>query len=444
MKNDFFSGKKQLFFLFLYISDLLSFVLSSAISAYTVGLDMTDIFYIRFFIFSLLILIITYSGYELYKDKRNMFDDTDFMKILYSSMISFMILGAFILMFDPMEIIVLFQVIVIALLTNVLFTTLGRMVLGRFILAYRKKGYDNRNVIYFGEKDEDLIEKIGEKQLGYKIILATKDFRELKKQLKRAQVVFMKMESLNDDVLELMIRNDKISWKIVSSVLNLVIDPVAFDEFRDYPIINISNKDNTSGYLVMKRAMDIIFSGLTIAILSPFLLLIAILIKWQMPGPVFFKQERLGRNMKKFMCYKFRTMVVNAEAMKDKLEKNNEVKGLFKMKDDPRITPLGKIMRRACLDELPQLFNIFNGDMSIVGPRPHLERELPNFSGWRMARFKVKPGLTGLWQVNGRHELNFDKAVLYDIYYVKHMSPFLDISIILKTIPAIVINKGRF
>jgi len=114
------------------------------------------------------------------------------------------------------------------------------------------------------------------------------------------------------------------------------------------------------------------------------------------------------------------------------------------MKDDPRITRLGKFLRRTCIDELPQLINIFKGDMSLVGPRPHLQSELKNFSGWRMARFKVKPGLTGLWQVNGRHELNFDKAVLYDIYYVKRMSLFLDMQIIVKTIPAIVMTSGKY
>ena len=137
-------------------------------------------------------------------------------------------------------------------------------------------------------------------------------------------------------------------------------------------------------------------------------------------------------------------MVNDAEKQKLKLNGRNEVKGLFKMKDDPRVTKLGKFLRRSCIDELPQLINVLKGEMSIVGPRPHLQKELNNFKGWRMERFKVKPGLTGMWQVNGRHELNFDKAILYDIYYIKHMSPILDVSIILRTIPAILMNRGRF
>jgi lipopolysaccharide/colanic/teichoic acid biosynthesis glycosyltransferase len=137
-------------------------------------------------------------------------------------------------------------------------------------------------------------------------------------------------------------------------------------------------------------------------------------------------------------------MRVGADDQKAKLIAKNEVKGLFKLKDDPRVTQFGKLLRRTGIDELPQLINIFRGEMAVVGPRPHLRIELDNFKGWRRARFKVKPGLTGMWQVNGRHELNFDKAVLYDVYYTKHMSFFTDVSIILKTVPAIIMNKGRF
>jgi lipopolysaccharide/colanic/teichoic acid biosynthesis glycosyltransferase len=196
--------------------------------------------------------------------------------------------------------------------------------------------------------------------------------------------------------------------------------------------------------MFVKRLMDLVLSGAAIVVLFPFFLIISLLIKITMPGPIFFRQKRVGKNLKPFMLYKFRTMKINAEQEKAKLKSKNEVKGLFKMKNDPRITPFGKILRRSCIDELPQLINIFLGNMSLVGPRPHLYEELPNFDGWRMARFNVKPGLTGLWQVNGRHELNFDKAILYDIYYVKHMSLLMDIAIILKTLPAILMTKGRY
>jgi exopolysaccharide biosynthesis polyprenyl glycosylphosphotransferase len=332
--------------------------------------------------------------------------------------------------------------LIMTLLFSFAFTIIGRVTLNKLVYLARMKGFDVKKTIFFGDENNELLEKLKDRYLGYNVIAVTKNLEVLKKYLNQTQIVFINMESIDDEMLELIMKHEHINWKIISSVLNLVIEPVVFDEFKDYPIINITNKDNITNYSALKRVIDIILSGLALVLLSPILLIVALLIKLTMPGPILYKNERLGKNLRPFILYKFRTMKINADKEKNKLK--NEVNGLFKMKDDPRITPFGKILRRTCIDELPQLINIFIGDMSLVGPRPHLQEELPNFSGWRMARFKVKPGLTGLWQVNGRHELNFDKAVLYDIYYVKHMSLLLDISIILKTIPSIIMTKGRY
>jgi exopolysaccharide biosynthesis polyprenyl glycosylphosphotransferase len=318
-------------------------------------------------------------------------------------------------------------------------------VLFRIINFFRRIGYDKKKVLFFGKNSEELISKIKENtSLGYVIVKVTDDFEVLKSYLGRVDIVFLTKDQIDEKMLELIIANDRINWKIIPSVLNLVFEPVAFDEFKDYPIINISSSGTSKSYLAVKRLLDIILSGLALIILSPLFLFVAIMIKTSMPGPIYFKQERLGRGLRPFVLYKFRTMIIGADEQKARLLKKNEVKGLFKMKDDPRVTKFGKFLRRSGIDELPQIINIFKGEMSVVGPRPHLRSELDNFKGWRMARFKVKPGLTGMWQVNGRHELNFDKAVLYDIYYTKHLSLFLDLNIILKTLPAIVMNKGRF
>ncbi|MGV8141092.1 MAG: sugar transferase [Candidatus Woesearchaeota archaeon] len=441
MKPKFWAGKKQWFFLVLYFSDLFSFVLSTCIASRLRYIDILDAFHVRFLLFAFLILMITYSSYNLYKNKRNLFDDTDLMKIIYSALITFFVLAAFIIIFDPEDLFLITGVMLILILSAA-FTSVGRMILNTIILYARKKGYDIKNTAFFGNADEEMLEKLKNSGLGYNLIKVTNNLNELEKHIEKVDIVFVKTESINEKMLDFMIQHDRVNWKIVSSVLNLVIEPVDFDEFRDYPIINVSNKDSAKGYMVVKRIIDILLSGLALMILSPLFLIIIISMKITMPGPVFYKHERLGKNLKPFMLYKFRTMIIGADSQKAKLK--NEVKGLFKMKDDPRITGLGKFMRRTCIDELPQLINIFRGDMSIVGPRPHLQSELHNFKGWRMARFKIKPGLTGLWQVNGRHELNFDKAVLYDIYYVKRMSLFLDIQIILKTIPAIIMTRGRY
>ena len=442
MNKGFFSGKKRFFFLFIYFSDVISFCISAYLSMMLFGISPNIALYARFFIFSLMILIFSFSNHGLYKDKRNLFDDSDFMGILYSVATAWMIVIIFVLMFEPTDLF-LIGAASATMLASLILTTIGRMTLSSIISAFRTRGYDSRNTIFFGSKDDPLLEKISDRHLGYNIIRVTNKISELKSSIKSAKVVFIKMESVDEPILEMMIENDQVNWKIVSSVLNLVIDPVTFDEFKDYPIINIADKDDTDSYGLVKRMFDILASGLAIVVLSPLLILIAIGVKLSSPGPVFYKHERLGKNLRPFMLYKFRSMSKDVDFTQNKVMKN-EVKGIFKMKDDPRVTRFGKFIRRACVDELGQLINIFKGDMSIVGPRPHLRTELPNFRGWRMARFKVKPGLTGLWQVNGRHELNFDKAMLYDIYYVKHMNFFLDLSIILKTVPAIIMTRGRY
>jgi exopolysaccharide biosynthesis polyprenyl glycosylphosphotransferase len=441
MKEKFWHGKKKFFFVLLYLSDVLAFLLAVFFGSRILNLNIYDWFFLRFYLFGLLILILFYSNYKLYNNKRNLFDDTDFMNILYANIITFIILVIFTLMFAPDEPLLIPAILIISAL-SVLFTGGARVILSEIIVYARDRGFDVKRTVFFGEENDELVEKLKDKHLGYNLIKITHNVTTLKKYLPNADIVFIKMEAIDDKMLELMTTNDHINWKIVSSILNLVIDPVAFDEFKDYPIINVTDNKSSKGYLKIKRLGDILFSGISLLILSPLFLIIAVIIKLTSKGPVFFTQSRLGKELKPFKLYKFRSMREGADAQKTKLK--NEVNGLFKMKNDPRITPIGKFLRRTCIDELPQLINIFIGDMSIVGPRPHLKSELGNFQGWRMARFKVKPGLTGMWQVNGRHELNFDKAVLYDVYYVKHLSLQLDTTIILKTIPAIVMNKGRF
>jgi exopolysaccharide biosynthesis polyprenyl glycosylphosphotransferase len=443
MKSKPLSGLKQFYFLALYASDVVMFLLAAFLSCLVMRADFFSGLYLRFFLFALLIILVNHSAYGLYRDKRNLFDDNDLMQLFYSVLVGLFILVIFVLIFDPADGILLSTTVLLMVFTFIL-SIAGRVLLDRIVFFFRKAGYDRKRVLFFGDDNDDLMQKVRENNsLGYEIVKTTKDMGVLKKYLGAVNIVFLHMEKIDEALLEIMIKNDKVQWKIIPPVLNLVIDPVRFDEFRDYPIINLSDSHKASKYAMMKRLFDIIISGLSLLVLSPLFLVVASVIKYTSKGPVFFKQRRLGKSLKPFMLYKFRTMVAGADEMKNKLKSKNEVKGLFKMKDDPRITRFGKFLRRTNFDELPQLINIFRGEMSVVGPRPHLQSELINFKGWRMARFKVKPGLTGLWQVNGRHELNFDKAVLYDIYYIKHMSFFLDLSIIFKTIPSIILSKGR-
>ncbi|MFE4704827.1 sugar transferase [Peribacillus simplex] len=200
------------------------------------------------------------------------------------------------------------------------------------------------------------------------------------------------------------------------------------------------------GYLRMKRLIDIIGSFIGLILLSPVFLIIAILIKMEDPkGPVFFKQVRVGKDETHFHMYKFRSMVSDAEERLKDLLALNEVSGaMFKMKNDPRITKIGKFIRRTSIDELPQLWNVLKGDMSLVGPRPPLLREVDEYSSYDKQRLLVTPGCTGLWQVSGRSDLGFNEMVELDIRYIKERSIIYDYKIIFKTLRVLLGSKDAY
>jgi exopolysaccharide biosynthesis polyprenyl glycosylphosphotransferase len=195
---------------------------------------------------------------------------------------------------------------------------------------------------------------------------------------------------------------------------------------------------------VIKRVFDVTAGGLGLIALAPLLAAIALAIRLTSPGPTFFIQERYGLNRRIFRMYKFRTMVANAEALQLALEHLNEAAGpVFKIRDDPRITAVGRFLRRTSLDELPQLINVVMGDMSLVGPRPLPLRDVRHFSeGALMRRFSVRPGLTGLWQVSGRSELGFEDWIRLDLQYIDRWSIGLDLKILLRTVPAVMRGEG--
>lgn len=204
-------------------------------------------------------------------------------------------------------------------------------------------------------------------------------------------------------------------------------------------------KENRS-YLALKRAMDIAGALAGLVAAMPLLILIALLIKWEDPrGGVFFKQTRIGRNGRMFPMYKFRSMVSDAEKRLQELLAKNEIQGhMFKMKNDPRITRVGRIIRKTSLDELPQLWNVLKGDMSLVGPRPPLPREVEEYSPYHMQRLAVTPGITGLWQVSGRNSLSFEQMVELDIRYIRTRTIWSDCKIILRTFSEVFASKSAF
>lgn len=202
----------------------------------------------------------------------------------------------------------------------------------------------------------------------------------------------------------------------------------------------------TTTYLYGKRCFDVIASGIALVLLSGVFLIISILIKLDDPhGKVFYSQTRLGKDGRKFQMWKFRSMVADADKMVDKLLKKNDVEGaMFKIKDDPRITRVGRVLRKHSLDELPQLYNVLRGDMSLVGPRPPLPREVVKYTDYDRQGLAVIPGCTGLWQVSGRSNLSFSEMVTLDIQYINNASFSQDILILLKTFSVFIHPTGAY
>lgn len=246
----------------------------------------------------------------------------------------------------------------------------------------------------------------------------------------------------------------ELGWVLASRRVKLIMAPALTDvagprihtqPVAGLPLIHVSTPNLGAGQRFLKRAFDLIGALVLLAALSPILLIVAIVVRLDSVGPVLFKQERVGAQGHHFKMFKFRSMVIDAEARLAALQDLSEGNGvMFKLRADPRITKAGRFLRRYSLDELPQLFNVVNGTMSLVGPRPPLPSEVELYQSHVRRRLMVRPGLTGLWQVSGRSLLSWDDTVRLDLYYVENWSIFGDIAILLKTFRAVVARQGAY
>jgi exopolysaccharide biosynthesis polyprenyl glycosylphosphotransferase len=248
----------------------------------------------------------------------------------------------------------------------------------------------------------------------------------------------------------------ELSWSLEPGRRHLVVAPSLTDvggprihmrPVAGLPLMHVEMPRYEGLKQFTKRAFDLVASGVLIIIASPLLALIAMAVRLSTPGPVLFRQERVGWRGNTFEMLKFRSMVVDAEQRLGDLEERGRTEGntvLFKMKNDPRVTPIGRYLRRYSLDELPQLLNVFGGSMSLVGPRPPLEREVALYDSHVHRRFLVKPGITGLWQVSGRSHLSWEDSVRLDLYYVENWSLTGDLAILWRTTMAVLRRDGAF
>jgi exopolysaccharide biosynthesis polyprenyl glycosylphosphotransferase len=233
--------------------------------------------------------------------------------------------------------------------------------------------------------------------------------------------------------------------RVAPSTMEILMDRVEFVPGQSLPLFELKPPVFEGVDFVVKRAFDLVGATLLLVLLSPLLALIALAIKLDSRGPVLFRSRRPGIGGRAFACLKFRTMQEGAESQQDDLEHRNEAGGaMFKIREDPRVTRVGSLLRRWSLDELPQLFNVLRGEMSLVGPRPLPERDYALLEDWHRKRYLVLPGMTGLWQVSGRSELDFDELVRLDFLYLERWSVFLDLTILLKTIPAVIRSRGAW
>jgi exopolysaccharide biosynthesis polyprenyl glycosylphosphotransferase len=233
--------------------------------------------------------------------------------------------------------------------------------------------------------------------------------------------------------------------RIVPDLFQMSLSMVDMQNVAGIPMLTPNDTQLSPWARVFKRGTDVLGSAFGLLIFSPLLAIIAVAIRLDSPGPVIFSQPRVGRNGKLFRVFKFRTMVKDADQIKDQVRHLNEAQGpMFKIRDDPRITRVGRFLRRTSLDELPQFWNSLLGDMSLVGPRPALPEEVADYADWHRQRLATAPGITGLWQVSGRSDLSFEEMVLLDIYYIENWSPLRDLSILLRTIPQFIAGRGAY
>ncbi len=340
----------------------------------------------------------------------------------------------------------------------------------KFFLGYiRKKGLNYRNILIVGTGkraqhfigsihqhpewglkivglvDEDE-RKRGESIEGHRVIGSFVDIAEIFHTNVIDEVVFIVPRSwLNkiEDILYLC-DTEGIKAHIATDYFDLKVSKLKLTELGSQPFLTFDATPDRVGLLLIKRLFDIVASGVALLLFWPALLILAVLIRATSRGPALFRQPRVGLNRRIFTLYKLRTMVADAEEKLTEVQSGNEMRGpAFKMSNDPRVTPIGRFLRKFSLDELPQLWNVFKGDMSLVGPRPPIPKEVKEYDTWQRRRLSMRPGITCLWQIGGRNRIaDFNEWSKLDLEYIDHWSLLLDCKIFLKTIPAVLTGAG--
>ncbi len=353
-------------------------------------------------------------------------------------------------------------------LLAVVFISIEKVVLMQYFRYQRKKGINTRNILIVGtgKRAQRFINLInrnlewgikiiglidsevvkGSVIHGHKVIGTLRDVREIIHTCVIDEVVFVVPRSWLGMIEETMYicETEGVQISVAIDLFELKISKAKHTYLDKFPLLRFETVSDKLLSLFIKRVIDLTTSGIALIILSPVLMITAIVIKTTSKGCIFFKQQRCSLHGRKFVLYKFRTMVENAEAKLHELLAYNEMKGpVFKMKNDPRMTKVGKLIRKFSIDELPQFWNVLKGDMSLVGPRPPIPSEVDKYEPWQRRRLSMRPGITCLWQANGRNSIvDFDEWMRLDLEYIDNWSLWLDCKILFKTAPVVLSGAG--
>ncbi len=281
----------------------------------------------------------------------------------------------------------------------------------------------------------------------FNILGSIEEIGEVVKEHNVQRIIVCGLEYNYSEILDIVerLKSFDISTLIFPGFFEFSIRRMEMREISGIPLIQVANIGFFGFNLFLKNIIDYILGILIFILFIPIYLVVGLMIKADSPGPVFYKQKRYTKDCKEFYIYKFRTMYVDADKKLEELKAKNEADGpMFKIKNDPRITRTGRFLRKFSIDEVPQIINVLKGELSLVGPRPPLPWEVAEYDDWVKKRLNVKQGITGLWQISGRSELNFEEMARLDLYYIQNWSPGLDINIILKTIPAVIFSRGAY
>jgi len=312
--------------------------------------------------------------------------------------------------------------------------------------TFNRRSFWGYNVIGYIDKNER-IEKHKNYASNFKILGYSENIKCVIMDNNIQRVIISGPEFKYNETLEIIeqLKGLDVSIMIFPGFFEFSIKRMAMREISGIPLMQVANIGFFGINLFLKNILDYVLGLIIFILFIPIYLCVVLMIKIDSPGPVFYKQKRYTKKCKEFYIYKFRTMFIDADKRLDELKHLNEADGpLFKIKNDPRITNVGRFLRKFSIDEFPQIINVLRGELSLVGPRPPIPEEVEQYNEWEMRRLDVKQGITGLWQISGRSELNFEEMTRLDLYYIQNWSIAMDIIIILKTIPAVLFSKGAY